>query len=241
MGSSTMPGWPSHWPAAPSPPGLVLNYMPVTGLLHDSGKVAGVTAQDAEGGRSFTLSARVVINATGVWADALRRMDEPGCASMLSPSQGVHLVVGAQWLPGGDALLVPETEDGRVLFMIPWQGKVLLGTTDTPARMSRSSRGPARGDRFHPPHGGLLSRGPRPPRCVERLRRPSATHLCGTGRAHRPAFARARHPHFPERPGDHRWRQVDHLQANGRRGDRPCGEARGGWRRGPARPPSCAW
>lgn len=125
--------------------GLVLNYMPVTGLLHDSGKVAGVTAQDAEGGRSFTLSARVVINATGVWADALRRMDEPGCASMLSPSQGVHLVVGAQWLPGGDALLVPETEDGRVLFMIPWQGKVLLGTTDTPARMSRSSRGPCPG------------------------------------------------------------------------------------------------
>lgn len=51
---------------------------------------------------------------------------------MLSPSQGVHLVVGPQWLPGGDALLVPETTDGRVLFMIPWQGKVLLGTTDTP-------------------------------------------------------------------------------------------------------------
>lgn len=112
--------------------GLAINYMPVTGLIHESGRLAGVVACDGEGGQVFRLSARVIINASGVWADNLRIMDEPDCTPMLSPSQGVHLVVGSQWLPGGDALLVPETEDGRVLFMIPWQGKVLLGTTDTP-------------------------------------------------------------------------------------------------------------
>ncbi len=112
--------------------GLVINYMAVTGLRHESGRVCGVIARDQEGGEEFVLEARAVVNATGVWADDLRKMDEPGCAPMLSPSQGVHLVVGPQWLPGGDALLVPETTDGRVLFMIPWQGKVLLGTTDTP-------------------------------------------------------------------------------------------------------------
>ena len=112
--------------------GLALNYAPVGDLLIDEGKVTGVQVADAERGTEYRVSARVVINATGVWADALRRRERPQAAALLRPSQGVHLVVGREFLPGDDAMLVPKTEDGRVLFAIPWQGRVLLGTTDTP-------------------------------------------------------------------------------------------------------------
>jgi len=112
--------------------GTALNYMPVTGLRLERGRVCGVQAQDAISGQRFAFSAPAVINATGVWVDAIRRMAQADVAPMVAPSQGVHLVVDAHWLPGDQALLVPETDDGRVLFMIPWLGKVLLGTTDTP-------------------------------------------------------------------------------------------------------------
>lgn len=109
-----------------------LNYCPVDGLLSEAGRVAGVSAHDAESGERFTLPARVVINATGVYADAVRRQENPAAPALLTPSQGIHLVVDAGFLPGTAALMIPETADGRVMFAIPWQGKVLLGTTDTP-------------------------------------------------------------------------------------------------------------
>lgn len=112
--------------------GLALNHAPVRGLLLDQGKVVGVRVGDAESGAERRIAARVVINATGVWADSVRRWERPHAAALLRPSQGVHLVVGRHFLPGDDALLVPRTRDGRVLFAIPWQGRVLLGTTDTP-------------------------------------------------------------------------------------------------------------
>src|SRR5690606_13983930 len=76
------------------------------------------------------------VNATGVWVDELRHMDEAAAGQaarpMVAPSQGVHLVVDREFLPGAHALLVPSTRDGRVLFAVPWLGKVILGTTDTP-------------------------------------------------------------------------------------------------------------
>lgn len=112
--------------------GLAVNHCVATGLMVDSGRVRGVELRDAETGATFRVTARVVINASGVWADGVRRMAQPGAASLLSPSQGLHLVVGHRFLPGNDAMLIPHTDDGRVLFMIPWQGRVLLGTTDTP-------------------------------------------------------------------------------------------------------------
>lgn len=108
-----------------------LNYLPATQLIKAGGRVAGAWLRDAETGEGFEVRARTVINATGVWADKVRRLDDPNAAPLLTPSQGIHLVFDAGFLPGGNALLVPKTEDGRVVFAIPWQGRVLLGTTDT--------------------------------------------------------------------------------------------------------------
>lgn len=112
--------------------GLAINYLPVTALRHEAGRLAGVDARDAESGERFSITARVVINAGGVWADALRQLDDRQANAQLAPSQGAHLVLDRDFLPTDSALLIPHTPDGRVLFAIPWKGKVLLGTTDTP-------------------------------------------------------------------------------------------------------------
>ena len=109
-----------------------LNYLPVTRLIKAGGRIAGAVLRDAESGEEFEIRARAVINATGVHADRVRHLDDITAAPLLSPSQGIHLVVDADFLPGQQAILIPKTEDGRVMFAIPWQGKVLLGTTDTP-------------------------------------------------------------------------------------------------------------
>ena len=112
--------------------GTAINYLPVTGLRHEGGRVAGVTARDGETGETFAIAARVVINATGVWSDEVRWLDDPSATRRLAPSQGAHVVLERRFLPGRDALLIPRTPDGRVLFVIPWQQHLLLGTTDTP-------------------------------------------------------------------------------------------------------------
>lgn len=109
-----------------------LNYLPVSRLLKAGDRVTGAVLRDAEGGEEFEIRAGAVINATGVHADRLRQLDDPAATPLLTPSQGIHLVVDAAFLPGREALLLPKTEDGRVMFAIPWLGKVLLGTTDTP-------------------------------------------------------------------------------------------------------------
>ncbi len=115
---------------------LMLNHMPVVSLLREKGQVRGLVAQDAETGAQHTVRARCVVNATGVWVDAVRNMDrDAGSAArppMVAPSQGVHLVVDRSFLPGSHGLMVPKTADGRVLFCVPWMGKTILGTTDTP-------------------------------------------------------------------------------------------------------------
>jgi glycerol-3-phosphate dehydrogenase len=115
---------------------LVLNYCPVTRLLYRDGRVAGLACRDAETDREFTVQATCVVNATGVWVDELRRQDAEALGRtvrpLVAPSQGVHVVVDRAFLPGDHALMVPRTADGRVLFGVPWMGKLILGTTDTP-------------------------------------------------------------------------------------------------------------
>ena len=110
---------------------VVVNHAPVIRLVHQNGRCAGVVVRDDETGREHTVLGKVVVNATGVWSDELRRMDDPEAQPMVSPSQGIHLVLPRDFLPSRSALMVPKTDDGRVLFIIPWHGRALVGTTDT--------------------------------------------------------------------------------------------------------------
>ncbi len=112
--------------------GVALNEMSVTGLIKESGNVAGVEATDNETGAVYSIKARAIINATGVEADTVRRLDDPSASLTMSPSRGSHVVLDRSFLPGRTAVMIPKTDDGRVLFAIPWKGSVLLGTTDTP-------------------------------------------------------------------------------------------------------------
>lgn len=112
--------------------GVPVNYMRATRFLKQGTRIVGVIAQDAESGHEFELAARVVVNATGVFTDDVRRLDDVASARMVTASQGAHIVVDRAFLPGASALMVPKTRDGRVLFAIPWHGRVVIGTTDSP-------------------------------------------------------------------------------------------------------------
>ncbi len=109
----------------------VLNYFKVTSLLKRKGKIVGVKACDEETGETFQIRAKVVINAAGIFSDDVRKMDQPKTAPQLAPSQGIHLVLPASFLDSKTAILVPHTDDGRVIFLVPWHNRVLVGTTDT--------------------------------------------------------------------------------------------------------------
>ncbi len=110
--------------------GTVLNYTPVTGILKEKGRVAGVRMIDAESGMEYEIRARVVINATGVFVDNILKMDDPQAADVVKPSQGIHLVLDRKFMNGEEALMIPKTSDGRVLFAVPWHNKLVVGTTD---------------------------------------------------------------------------------------------------------------
>ena len=112
--------------------GAPVNYMKVTGLIKTAGMVRGLRTLDVESGKEYRIDGRVVINATGVFADHILRMDEPSGPNIIRPSQGVHLVLDKAFLPGDSAIMVPHTDDGRVLFAVPWHDRVIVGTTDTP-------------------------------------------------------------------------------------------------------------
>jgi glycerol-3-phosphate dehydrogenase len=110
----------------------LLNYFKATGLVkNNDGHLSGVTASDIETGEKYQLKALVIVNATGVFVDDILKMDAPDKKPLVRPSQGVHLVLDRSFLPAEDALMIPKTEDGRVLFAVPWHGKLLVGTTDT--------------------------------------------------------------------------------------------------------------
>lgn len=112
--------------------GVVLNYASVTGLKKNDGKVSGVVFRDEESDQTYEINSKSVINATGVFVDAILDMDDKSSPAAVMPSQGVHLVIDKQFFPSDHALMIPKTRDGRVLFAVPWKNKVVLGTTDTP-------------------------------------------------------------------------------------------------------------
>lgn len=113
--------------------GTALNGVAVIGLVKSAaGTVRGVRVRDEESGEDWEVSARGVVNATGVFTDAVRRLDSSAAAPLVTPSQGSHLVLDRSFFPGSTAVLIPKTADGRVLFMIPWLDRVLVGTTETP-------------------------------------------------------------------------------------------------------------
>ncbi|UJF24461.1 glycerol-3-phosphate dehydrogenase/oxidase [Suttonella sp. R2A3] len=112
--------------------GCALNYMKVVNLRYDAqGRVNGVVAEDQIAGHSYELTSQAVINATGVFTNSIIAMDQPNSRDYVVPSQGIHLVFDRAFLPGEDALMIPKTSDGRVLFAIPWHDKIVVGTTDT--------------------------------------------------------------------------------------------------------------
>ena len=110
----------------------VLNHFKVEKLLkNNDGLVNGVEAKDTETNSTYTLNAKVVINATGVFTDEVLKMDDASAKNSIRPSQGIHLVLDQSFLPGNDAIMIPKTDDGRVLFLVPWHNRVVVGTTDT--------------------------------------------------------------------------------------------------------------
>jgi glycerol-3-phosphate dehydrogenase len=111
----------------------MLNYFRVTGLVKKgNGTISGVLTTDLETGMTYQLKAKAVINATGVFVDDLLQMDKPEKKPLVRSSQGVHLVIERSFMPAHDALMIPKTDDGRVLFVVPWHDKLVVGTTDTP-------------------------------------------------------------------------------------------------------------
>ncbi len=111
---------------------VVLNYFKVSGIRKQDEKINGVVAFDEETGEEFEISAKVVVNATGVFVDDILKMDEPAAGKLVRSSRGVHLVVKQKYLQSENALMIPKTSDGRVLFAVPWYDHVVIGTTDTP-------------------------------------------------------------------------------------------------------------
>jgi glycerol-3-phosphate dehydrogenase len=111
----------------------LVNYIRVAAITKGAdGFVSGVVAADQETGQQWTIGARVVVNATGAFSDAVRRLAEPDVQALIAPSQGIHLVFHHSFLSADSAIMVPHTSDGRVMFAIPWHGHTLVGTTDTP-------------------------------------------------------------------------------------------------------------
>jgi glycerol-3-phosphate dehydrogenase len=112
---------------------VVLNHLEVTGLLKQNGRLSGAAVKDRLSAKEIQVSARVIVNATGPFSDHIRRLDDPEAPPLLKASSGIHIVLDRKYSPSDTGLLIPKTEDGRVVFVLPWLGGTLVGTTDDPA------------------------------------------------------------------------------------------------------------
>src|SRR6187401_1688716 len=111
---------------------VVINYMSVEGLMKENEKVCGVIAKDSFENKEYEIRAKAVINATGIFSDSIAKMDDKDAEPLISHSQGIHLVFDKEFLLSDTAIMIPRTDDGRVLFAVPWHNKIIVGTTDTP-------------------------------------------------------------------------------------------------------------
>ncbi len=118
----------------------IINHVAVSGIIKENGKATGAKVTDSLNGETWQLNAKVVINATGPFADQIRMMDNPAATKILSASSGIHIVLDKRFAPPDTGLMIPETEDGRVLFVLPWENHALIGTTDEPAEISEHPR-----------------------------------------------------------------------------------------------------
>ena len=109
----------------------LLNYCNVDGLIKNNNEIIGLSFTDSINSKKYQVKSKVVINATGVFAEEIIRMDQPQIEKMIQPSQGVHIVLEKKFLKSKHAILIPQTSDGRVLFAVPWKNYVVVGTTDT--------------------------------------------------------------------------------------------------------------
>lgn len=115
---------------------VITNHVAVSGLLKEKGKVSGAELTDSLSGETWQLKAKGVINATGPFVDQIRMMDNPDAPKIITTSTGIHIILDKRFAPPDTGLMIPETEDGRVLFVLPWEGHALVGTTDEPAEVT---------------------------------------------------------------------------------------------------------
>jgi glycerol-3-phosphate dehydrogenase len=113
----------------------IANHVEAVSFAKKDGKLCGARVRDTLGGEEFDIRARCIVNAAGPFADRLRQMDDPAVKPVLEAASGIHIILSSRFVPPDTGLLIPKTEDGRVLFVLPWQGHALIGTTDTPAEI----------------------------------------------------------------------------------------------------------
>ncbi len=203
--------------------GVAVNYLRVKSLLKSNGIVNGVMAEDGEGGGQIEARAKVVINATGIFSDGLRHMDEPQSKAMLTVSQGTHFVLPRRFLPGSAALMIPKTSDGRVLFAIPWHDRVVVGTTDEPVpapqyepRALEEEQELSRGEYPAISWQQTETRG-----CAQHVVRAKAARAAAGQIEHGCHFSRPHGSDFAFQAGDDYGGEVDDLSQDGTGCDRP--------------------
>ncbi len=114
----------------------ILNYSEVTEIIKENGKIKGVVFLDKIKKEKKEILCTALINATGVFSDNIRKMDNPDCANIMQISSGIHIVIDKKYAPKNGGVLIPKTDDGRVLFMLPWENSCIVGTTDEPHPLS---------------------------------------------------------------------------------------------------------
>lgn len=119
---------------------VIANHVAATAFFKEQGKIAGVELTDSLNGATWLVRAKGVVNATGPFSDQVRLMDNPAAARIISVSSGIHIVLDKRFAPPDTGLMIPETEDGRVLFVLPWEDHALVGTTDEPAEITEHPR-----------------------------------------------------------------------------------------------------